>query len=142
MYIYIALIAILGTVLWMDVASSETFEPHPETLAVSIMEGFKKRGINIAPGGLRGVTATTPVVSDPVQEPVWNIVLGRRPAFQTTSSFRLLFTTAGGDAIRTQTIRVRGRGETRDASRRDSETGVQRVVETVVAMARMRGYMS
>jgi hypothetical protein len=142
MYIYIVLIAVLGSVLWMDVAKPESFEPQPETLAVSIMEGFQRRGINIAPGGLRGVTATTPVVSDPVQEPVWNIVLGRRPAFQTTSSFRLLFTTTGGDAIRTQTLRVRGRGETREASRRDSELGVRRVIETVISMARMRGYMT
>ena len=142
--VYAVSLALVLLILWMDVGrrTIEPFEPQPETLALSLMDTLQKRGIQFAAGGLRRIAITERVVGTPVQESMWTMMFGRQPAFSTTTTFRLVFETSGNDVVRTQVLTVRGTGESREESRRDSEVGVRQVVDAVRTVSRARGYMT
>jgi len=146
MPMYVVSLAVVLIILWMDVGTQskapEPFEPQPETMAMSLMNTLQKRGIQFAPGGLRRIAITERSVGTTVQESMWTMLVGRQPAFFTTTTFRLVFETSGNDIIRSQVLTVRGVGESREESRRDSEVGVRQVIDAVRTLSRSRGYMT
>jgi hypothetical protein len=129
-YAIVAILVLLA-ILWIDVTRSEPFEPDDETLAMEITRTLAQRGVRFAPNGVMGVTARDVTIGPAEYTNMMGVVFGSRPAFVSRVTARLDIKTQGGDTIITPTFTIDGHGETRAASRRDAQVGIERVVARV-----------
>lgn len=141
--VFIFLILAILAIVWKDtIIQQEPFEPSSESVSTMILDTLKHHGVNFGPGGLSQVSMIDRSVQAPVQTNMLGIVFGGAPAFRTKATARLAFLTRGGDTIKTPAYGIEGRGETRDSSVSDANTGLESVMRDVEQKVRARGYMT